>query len=371
MNKLFKKKIRHLYKLILNKLFLYFFKIPKVLNKKQKDETVIETKIKIDSNNYIIFQLKNGRIFTDSNDTTAYISKNNYLSNASLQYSKFDKINSKNNKISKNITLQTGTPKFQKRIKGKLLSLLSGGASKDNFTHWFTDVIPRIEIFCKKFKLQSIDKFYVPSLKYQFQKDSLKMLGINEDRIISSDEHKHIFADRIFATSHPCCHQPMLVRKWSLDYLNRIYSINQYKKKFKKIFIDRDQIKLIKSKNLSKYKNYRILLNEKEIKDYLSSRGFTILKPEIYSFSEQVKIFSSADQVIGLYGAAMMMLSFCKKNTKVLEIKPINGGNEFLNISKIRKLNHKQINLKPKFKSSIKQNGLLFCPISKLQVYLD
>ena len=63
------------------------------------------------------------------------------------------------------------------------------------------------------------------------------------------------------------------------------------------------------------------------------------------------------------------MLSRAKM--KVLEIKPIHGGNEFLNISKIRKLNHKQINLKPKIKSSIKQNGLLYCPIKVLQKYLD
>ena len=86
-----------------------------------------------------------------------------------------------------------------------------------------------------------------------------------------------------------------------------------------------------------------------------------------YSFEEQVKIFSSAKFVIGLYGAAMMMLSFCKKNTSVLEIKPKLGGNEFKNISKLLKLNHRQINLKPLIKSSTPQNGLLFCPIKKIE----
>ena len=63
----------------------------------------------------------------------------------------------------------------------------------------------------------------------------------------------------------------------------------------------------------------------------------------------------------------MMMLSFCKKNTRVLEIKPKLGGNEFKNISKLLKLNHRQINLKPLIKSSTPQNGLLFCPIKKIQ----
>ena len=78
-------------------------------------------------------------------------------------------------------------------------------------------------------------------------------------------------------------------------------------------------------------------------------------------------MFSSAKYVVGLYGAAMMMLSFCKKNTKVLEIKPLLGGNEFKNISKLMKLKHRQINLKPLFTSSTPQNGLLNCPLEKIK----
>ena len=41
-----------------------------------------------------------------------------------------------------------------------------------------------------------------------------------------------------------------------------------------------------------------------------------------------------------------MMLAFCKEKTKVLEIKPQKGGDEFKNISKLIKLKHKQIILK-------------------------
>ena len=131
--------------------------------------------------------------------------------------------------------------------------------------------------------------------------------------------------------------------------------------------MDRDQINLINLDNLKEYRNLRVLINEREIKDFLYSEGFDIIKPENYSFKEQVKIFSSAKIIVGLYGAAMMMLSFCKKNTKVIEIKPLLGGNEFKNISKLMNLKHKQINLKPIFKSSTPQNGLLKCPIVKIR----
>ena len=67
----------------------------------------------------------------------------------------------------------------------------------------------------------------------------------------------------------------------------------------------------------------------------------------------------------------MMMITFCRRNTKILEIKPIKGGNEFKNISKLLKLRHRQINIKPLFKSSTPQNGLLICSIKKIKKELN
>ncbi len=358
--------VKVFYKKLIINIFRFIYPFPK-LGKYSLDNSVKEFKINLNGNKYSLFILKNGSVFTDTNDTTAYISKNNKLTNASMQYYKFDGINSYNGRLSKNPTILKGTPKIKKKFKGKVLSLLSGGASRDNFTHWFTDVIPRIKIYEEKFKLRGIDKFYVPSFKYQYQKESLKILGINSNKIISSEKYKHITADYIFATSHPCYHFPTKVKKWSLDYLNQKFSfLSHNKKKYRKIFIDRDQLKLIDKKNLKKYKNYRILLNELEIKKYLRLKGFEIIKPENFSFKNQLKIFSSAKLIIGLYGAAMMMLTFCKKKTNVIEIKPILGGNEFKNISKLKELNHKQINLKPIYKSTTPQNGLLLCSINKI-----
>lgn len=362
---------KNLYKKIIINFFIFFYGKPKLLKKNIKDKSVEEYKVVIDKNKYKLFQFLNGVVYTDSNDTTAYISKNKIISEASMQYYKFDSINSFNEKISKNETLSSGTPKFIKRFKGNVLSLLAGGASKDNFTHWLTDVIPRLKIFSKKFNLSKIDKFYVPNLKYNFQKESLAQLGIKENQIINGNKYKHITANNIYATSHPCHFHPMKIKKWSLNYIRNLYSPKKKTKKYSKIFIERDQIHLLNFKNLEKSKNLRILLNEKEIKEFLKLQGFVIIKPEKYSFIKQVEIFYNANFVIGMYGAAMMMISFCKKNTKVLELKPIKGGNEFKNISRLIGLKHKQINLKPIFKSSTPQNGLINCPIQKIKKQLN
>ena len=366
-----KKNLKSFYKNFVIFIFSQIYKKPRLIKRSKKDQSIEEYEIILDKNKYKIFRLVNGRIFTDTNDTTAYISKYGNLSIASMQYKKFDKINSFNKTLSKNETLTRGTPKFKKKFKGNILSLVSGGAAKNNFTHWFTDVVPRLKIFNKKFHIKIIDKFYVPSLKYNYQYDSLKLLGIKKSQIITSEDFKHIEAENIFATSHPCDHHPMKVKKWSLNFIRNLYLKKSKNHKYVKIFIDRNQINLVNFKNLIKYKNLRILINEIEIKQYLKSRGFKIIKPENFTFSKQVQIFSNANLVVGMYGAAMMMLSFCKKKTKVLEIKPIKGGNEFKNISRLIGLKHKQINLKPIYKSSIPQNGLMKCPLKKIKQSLN
>ncbi len=320
-----KKKSKFFYKRFVEVFFLLLYKKPKI--KRTKDYSEKTFNIKIDKNLYRLFEFTEGRIFTDGNDTTAYITKNNKISEASLQYKKFDFINSKIQKSSRNEVLLKGTPKFKKKVKGNLLSLLSGGASRDNFTHWFTDIIPRIKIYQQKFNLKKIDKFYIPSIKHKFQIESLSYFGINKDNVISSEEYKHIEADKIYATTHPCFHKPTMVKEWSIKYLNKIYKKKSNLKKYEKIFINRDQLKLIDKDNLKKYAEYRVLLNEDEIKDYLTSIGFITIKPDEYSFSDQLKMFSSAKYVVGLYGAAMMMIAFCKKKNENFRIQTSGGRN--------------------------------------------
>ena len=71
-----------------------------------------------------------------------------------------------------------------------------------------------------------------------------------------------------------------------------------------------------------------------------------------------------------MFGAELSNLIFCNKGTKVFEIKNNNKLNEFQNISKICKLKHTQINIKPLYKSIAKQNGILKCDIKILKNFL-
>ena len=74
--------------------------------------------------------------------------------------------------------------------------------------------------------------------------------------------------------------------------------------------------------------------------------------------SEQVYLFNNAKIIIGPHGAAFTNLIFCKKNTKVIEIKPANRPNNFKEISKAHNLIYKQIVTPPIKKNKI--NGDIF-----------
>lgn len=61
----------------------------------------------------------------------------------------------------------------------------------------------------------------------------------------------------------------------------------------------------------------RKLVNDLEISDLLSSAGFTVIAPEELSFSDQVRLFSQAELVIGATGAALANLIFCPPDARV------------------------------------------------------
>ena len=60
------------------------------------------------------------------------------------------------------------------------------------------------------------------------------------------------------------------MEKWSLEELRNIYIPKNIKKnnKYKNIFIDRDQLKLIDKNKIKNYASWKVLLNENEIKNF-------------------------------------------------------------------------------------------------------
>lgn len=288
-------------------------------------------------NRYCISILTNGRICTDSNEQVAYIFDNKILNNLS-----YTQINGKLTSSKKNFVIKKGTPYFLKKIKGTVLSLVQGASGDKNYFHWLFDILPKIIITKSLIKLNKIDYFYMPELQ-KFQKRTLSLLGIRDYKIINSKRNKHLEATKILIPDHPWYFKGTIFNEansipgWIVKWLRKSFlKFKRKEKKSLKIFIDRSE---------SKYSHCK-LINNDEIKKFLSKKGFKILQTGSLDFLKQVELFNNAKFVIGPHGAAFSNLVFCKPKTNVIEIKPKKQPNNYKKISVLNNLNYAQINLK-------------------------
>ena len=287
---------------------------------------------------YKFFELSDGRVFTDNIENVSIISKNKLLDKFSYQQIKGELVNSKKNQV-----IKTGTPKLILKIDKNLAILAQGASGYNNYAHFLFDIIPKIKLFSLAINLRKIDYFYYSKLN-RYQRDIFKIIGIDEKKIIDSNKYRHLRCNKIYGVTHPnyfkgtISYAHSLMPAWIVYYLKKKFLRNiKLTTKFKKIFIDRSDSKLKHCK----------LINNNEIKSFLKSKGFKILKLSNLNFKDQIKIFNNAEIVIGPHGAGLANLTFCKKKTKVIELKPNNHPNKvYKRISSINKLDYKLIKLK-------------------------
>ncbi len=90
----------------------------------------------------------------------------------------------------------------------------------------------------------------------------------------------------------------------NLDRLNdQIPITNQSPKK---IFIDRKSART------------RRIINDDEVRKFLSAHGFEFVQLELLTFEQQVSFFSQAEIVVGVHGAGLTNIGFCQATTTVV-----------------------------------------------------
>tara|TARA_B100000700_G_scaffold16118_1_gene16001 strand:- start:276 stop:1388 length:1113 start_codon:yes stop_codon:yes gene_type:complete len=333
---------KNAFKLVLRKFFFILY--GKISNQKNSnnDKDIKITKISnLKPNfskikNYQIFEINNGRVFSDNVENVAIINKNIVLNKISFQ-----QVDSFIKPAKYNSVIKEGTPKFIKKFKGNILILNQGSISNKNYCHWMLDVLPKIKISLKKFKLKEIDYFYVQN-SLEFQKESLSKLKIPENKIINANKYKHIKAEKIIAISHHVYRNGDYILnsqknqpQWSINWLKKTFVKNKETKKNKRrIFIDRSDSSSSHCK----------IINYKETIFLLKKYNFEILELSSLNLIDQINIFNNASIVVGVHGAGLTNLTFCKKKTKVIEIrnKP-NPNKVFEKISQYNKLKYKLI----------------------------
>ena len=134
MNKI-KKKLSFLYKSLVKLLFIIiygkiiFCKYPEnekdILIEEAKDENLKSP----DNFKYLIYKIKNGRIFNDFVENVAIISGNKIIDKVSYQQVKGEFKDANYNSV-----LYKGTPYLKRRFKGRVLSLTQGASAQKLFS---------------------------------------------------------------------------------------------------------------------------------------------------------------------------------------------------------------------------------------------
>ena len=355
-----RKKLKKTYKALRN---YYFSVLYKKIHLKGEFRPKFKSlkKPRLKTKSYKVYSIKDCRIYTNCVENVSIIKNGQLVVEGSMQQINGKLVSAKDNEV-----LKSGTPKFLNKINGNVFNLTQGASGYNNYAHWLFDIVPKIKILSHVYKLKNINYFYFSKLN-RFQKETFKILKLNSIKIIDSKSNKHCLVENLIFCTHPNYFKGTIsdahsnIPEWIIHYLKKTFLAIADKKieEYEKIYIDRSD---------SQYNHCKII-NDLEIKKYLKDQGFRIIRLSNYGLKKQVSIFKNCSYVIGPHGAGLANLIFCKRKTKVLEIKNLGHPNRvYQKISKFNKLKHRFIMLK-KIKNNKK--GDMYLPIGKLKGFLS
>ncbi|TBR58663.1 hypothetical protein B4U84_22475 [Westiellopsis prolifica IICB1] len=184
-------------------------------------------------------------------------------------------------------------------------------STPQNYGHWFIYTLPMLEVYWKFFDKQEIDYYYVGEIT-NFKIETLTALGIEKERIVDfpciADRSVTCVINRKLQNGgyqYPTSFAYKLARNLFLPAKN--YLNNKYPKR---LYVKRGQV------------NYREVINDHEVIEYLESIGFEALTMDGRTTKEEAEIFYSADVIISVCGSALTNLLFIREGIKVIEIFP-------------------------------------------------
>lgn len=184
------------------------------------------------------------------------------------------------------------------RLSGSYILMAS--RFQDNYYHWLADCVSRL---CIADRFPEVPVL-LPKKLTSWQRESLKMLGIAEERWRQLDEGCYE-ADRLYFpfTGHTGNTSTTVLQQMRLKFAG-----NRRPKKGKRLYTGRlDAV-------------HRRVVNEDEVVRALEREGFTNVVGSRLSFAEQVELFSDAEVIIGIHGAGLANLFFAPPEAVVVEV---------------------------------------------------
>jgi hypothetical protein len=195
----------------------------------------------------------------------------------------------------------------ERRIAGRAIVLTTPGA-RGNYFHWCLELLPKIHLLRSGGLFHPRkDVFLINEAGSDYQVQTLELVGLSARSIIRTYPGIKIAADELIVPSHSGRHEA--VPQWAIQFLRKSFLQHESSRSnHKKLFLDRGIAKR------------RTILNQPEVHEYLSGRGYKIVDPAKLPFQEQVSLFRGARSIVSSHGAGLANLCFVEPGTKLLEI---------------------------------------------------
>ncbi len=196
-----------------------------------------------------------------------------------------------------------------KRYNNSIATLTTSHQS--SYFHWLFNVLPKFHLLEKSGL--GYDKIYI-EVKNKFQKETIKILGYDKEKIINSSECKFLSASNLIVPSLPDYDNIFNITDWTCKFLRQSFlnynseSLNPCLRKSKKIYISRADA------------TRRKISNEFEIISFLEKYEFSVVKLEHLSFLDQVNLFRNVEVVVAPHGGGLSNIVFCSEKAKIIEI---------------------------------------------------
>ncbi|MET3713213.1 capsular polysaccharide biosynthesis protein [Sphingomonas trueperi] len=197
-------------------------------------------------------------------------------------------------------------------------NLFIGSIGTPNYGHWLIDDLPRLKA---ALQLRLTDRRPIRILLSQFHSridnirvEAIRMLLGDEVRIEFLDFNRAYRFDELYyatpVSEHPVQKSPLAMAFMSRKVCEGALVDVENDGGGARLFVNRA------------VNRGRVLSNQSEVTELVTSHGFQIVDTERLSFGEQVRLFAGASTVIGQMGAAMTNTVFCPPASTIVYLAP-------------------------------------------------
>jgi capsular polysaccharide biosynthesis protein len=207
------------------------------------------------------------------------------------------------------------------------LAFFADSFTPNNYCHFVVDHLPRILWMQQLSGAKTFGAFEIAMSKYQ--KAYFKLVKIKPKNMLSLQRHKLYSVKKLKVMNTSGTDFMHCFNGGNDEYAKPVMELAELPIVQKQKVKTSKKIALVRPKELG-----RSFTNNDEVVSALKKTGFDLIDPGKYSVVEQIAMMQRADFVLGIHGAALTNIVFCKPGTKVLEIfPPLYGTLAFYTIS--------------------------------------